>query len=64
MMFDTALALDCGAKPLKFDRPRICGILNLTDDSFSGDGLRANVEAARGRLFAFRAASLSDMLVA
>jgi dihydropteroate synthase len=46
MMFDTALTLDCCGKQLKFDRPRICGILNLTDDSFSGDGLRANVEAA------------------
>lgn len=45
-MFDIAPTLDCAGRALKLDRPRICGILNLTDDSFSGDGLRANVEAA------------------
>ena len=45
-MFDTVPALDCNGRALRLDRPRICGILNLTDDSFSGDGLRGDVEAA------------------
>ena len=45
-MFDTTPTLDCNGRTLKLDRPRICGILNLTDDSFSGDGLRGDVEAA------------------
>ena len=45
-MFDTIPTLDCNGRALRLDRPRICGILNLTDDSFSGDGLRGDVEAA------------------
>ncbi|MBS0383517.1 MAG: dihydropteroate synthase [Proteobacteria bacterium] len=45
-MFDTIPSLDCNGRALKLDRPRVCGILNLTDDSFSGDGLHGDVEAA------------------
>lgn len=45
-MFDTTPTLDCNDRALKLDRPRICGILNLTDDSFSGDGLAGDVAAA------------------
>ncbi|MBU6477692.1 MAG: dihydropteroate synthase [Xanthomonadaceae bacterium] len=45
-MFDTTPTLDCNGRALKLDRPRICGILNLTSDSFSGDGLRDDVQAA------------------
>lgn len=45
-MFDTIPSLDCNGRVLKLDRPRICGILNLTDDSFSGDGLAGDVDAA------------------
>src|SRR5690242_747076 len=45
-MFDTVPTLDCNGRALKLDRPRICGILNLTDDSFSGDGLHDDVQAA------------------
>ncbi|MBN8727424.1 MAG: dihydropteroate synthase [Xanthomonadales bacterium] len=41
--------LDCGGRLLRLDRPRICGILNLTDDSFSGDGLGGAVEVAVAR---------------
>jgi dihydropteroate synthase len=48
-MFDTTPTLDCAGRPLKLDRPRVCGVLNLTDDSFSGDGLRDDVRAAVGR---------------
>jgi len=48
-MFDTTPTLDCAGRALKLDRPRVCGILNLTGDSFSGDGLRDDVKAAVGR---------------
>src|SRR6185437_6048 len=48
-MFDTTPTLDCAGRPLKLDRPRICGVLNLTSDSFSGDGLARDVRAAVGR---------------
>ena len=45
-MFDTTPILDCNGRVLKLDRPQVCGILNLTDDSFSGDGLHGDVDAA------------------
>lgn len=45
-MFDTTPTLDCHGRALRLDRPRICGIVNLTADSFSGDGLAGDVEAA------------------
>src|SRR6185312_15732626 len=45
-MFETVPTLDCAGRTLRLDRPRICGILNLTDDSFSGDGLRDDIDAA------------------
>ncbi|MGA9421413.1 MAG: dihydropteroate synthase [Rhodanobacteraceae bacterium] len=48
-MFDTSPALDCAGRLLRLDRPRICGVLNLTDDSFSGDALRDDVRAALER---------------
>ncbi|MGA8277582.1 MAG: dihydropteroate synthase [Rhodanobacteraceae bacterium] len=48
-MFDTVPVIDCAGRLLRLDRPRICGVLNLTDDSFSGDGLRDDVQAAVGR---------------
>lgn len=46
MFFDTTISLDCAGRRLSLDRPRICGILNLTDDSFSGDGLADDPGAA------------------
>jgi dihydropteroate synthase len=60
-MFDTVPTLDCNGRALKLDRPRVCGILNLTDDSFSGDGLRDDVEAAVARGVAMVAEG-ADML--
>ncbi|MDR3213267.1 MAG: dihydropteroate synthase [Azoarcus sp.] len=36
----------CGRFDLDLSTPRIMAIVNLTDDSFSGDGLRGNVAAA------------------
>lgn len=41
-----AARLECAGRALVLDRPRICGILNLTADSFSGDGIGGAVEAA------------------
>lgn len=35
-MFSTVL--DCGGRPLVLDQPRICGIVNVTHDSFSDGG--------------------------
>lgn len=45
-MFDTIPTLDCAGRLILLDRARIAGVLNLTDDSFSGDGLRDDVDAA------------------
>ena len=39
--------LDCGGRPLGLDRPRIMGIVNINDDSFSGDGTLDVAEAGR-----------------
>jgi len=41
-----APVLDCHGRPLRLDRPRVVGILNLTPDSFSDGGLHDSVEAA------------------
>ena len=49
MTFDTTPGLDCNGRLLKLDRARVCGVLNLTGDSFSGDGLADDVPAAVGR---------------
>jgi dihydropteroate synthase len=38
--------LDCAGRPLVLDRPRVVGVINLTPDSFSGDGTAGNVKAA------------------
>lgn len=38
--------LHCGRFDLSLNRPLIMGIVNLTDDSFSGDGLRGDAERA------------------
>ena len=38
--------LCCGKYQLTFDRPLIMGVVNLTPDSFSGDGLATRHEAA------------------
>jgi dihydropteroate synthase len=38
--------IHCGKFKLKLDRPLVMGIVNLTPDSFSGDGLASDVERA------------------
>ncbi|HZF97778.1 MAG TPA: dihydropteroate synthase [Pseudoxanthomonas sp.] len=45
-MFDTTPQLDCAGRPLKLDRPRVMGIVNVTPDSFSDGGAHDNAEAA------------------
>lgn len=46
VMFAIKPTLDCRGRALQLDRARICGIVNLTDDSFSGDGLAGDPERA------------------
>jgi dihydropteroate synthase len=41
-----APVLDCAGRPLRLDRPRVVGILNLTPDSFSDGGIHASVDEA------------------
>lgn len=53
--------LHCGRFRLSLDRPLIMGIVNLTPDSFSGDGLGDDVAAAIAHAGAQRAAG-ADIL--
>lgn len=53
--------LHCGLFRLSLDRPLIMGIVNLTADSFSGDGLGADASAAIAHAEAQRAAG-ADIL--
>jgi dihydropteroate synthase len=41
-----APVLDCAGRPLRLDRPRVVGILNVTPDSFSDGGSHHTAEAA------------------
>lgn len=41
--------LQCGRFRIDLSRPQVMAIVNLTDDSFTGDGLRGNVDAALAR---------------
>jgi dihydropteroate synthase len=41
-----ATVLDCSGRPLRLDRARVVGILNVTPDSFSDGGKHASVEEA------------------
>lgn len=45
-MFDIIPTLDCAGRPLKLDRPRILGVINVTPDSFSDGGANESVDAA------------------
>jgi dihydropteroate synthase len=45
-MFDIVPQLDCAGRILRFDRPRVVGIVNVTPDSFSDGGQHATAEAA------------------
>lgn len=45
-MFDTTPQLDCAGRILRFDRPQVMGIVNVTPDSFSDGGRHADPESA------------------
>jgi len=45
-MFDTTPTLDCAGRPLRLDRARVMGIVNVTPDSFSDGGEHATTQAA------------------
>jgi len=61
-MFDVVRTLDCAGRELRLDRPRIAGIINITPDSFSGDGLAATDAAiAHGLKLAEQGADLLDI---
>ena len=59
-LFDM-MNLYCGSKTLMLDRPAIMGVVNLTPDSFSGDGAAGNVQAALSYALAQRDAG-ADIL--
>jgi dihydropteroate synthase len=48
MMFDITPTLDCGGRVIALDRARVVGIVNVTPDSFSGDGLSPDAAIAHG----------------
>lgn len=50
------MLLDCAGKLLDLRRPAVMGVLNLTPDSFSADGLAGDPEAACARALAMQAA--------
>ena len=58
-----APVLDCAGRPLRLDRPRVVGILNVTPDSFSDGGAHANVDAAvaHGLAMAEQGADMLDV---
>ncbi|HBN52717.1 MAG TPA: dihydropteroate synthase, partial [Stenotrophomonas sp.] len=45
-MFDISPVLDCAGRPLRLDRPRVMGIVNVTPDSFSDGGQHFDTDAA------------------
>ena len=62
-MFDTTPTLDCAGRPLRLDRVRVMGIVNVTPDSFSDGGEHATTEAAiaHGLRLAEEGADLLDI---
>ena len=61
-MFDLVRTIDCAGRELRLDRPRIAGIVNVTPDSFSGDGnALAEAAIAHGLKLAEEGADLLDV---
>ncbi|QEE24977.1 dihydropteroate synthase [Rhodanobacter glycinis] len=58
-----APVLDCAGRPLRLDRPRVVGILNVTPDSFSDGGAYADIDAAvaHGLAMAEQGADMLDV---
>ncbi|MDD5195190.1 MAG: dihydropteroate synthase [Candidatus Omnitrophica bacterium] len=49
-IFKKEFVFRCRKTELKINKPLICGIINITPDSFSGDGLIGKWQIANGRL--------------
>ncbi|MGY0650404.1 dihydropteroate synthase [Luteimonas sp. A537] len=62
-MFDTVPTIDCAGRPLRLDRPRVMGIVNVTPDSFSdgGDHFDADAAIAHGLRLAEEGADILDV---
>ncbi len=61
-MFDLVRTLDCKDRELRLDRARVAGIVNVTPDSFSGDGRAlADAAIAHGMKMAEEGADLLDI---
>jgi dihydropteroate synthase len=61
-MFDFVCTLDCAGRELRLDRARIAGIVNVTPDSFSGDGRAlADTAIAHALTLAEQGADLLDV---
>ena len=58
-----APVLDCAGRPLRLDRPRVVGVLNLTPDSFSDGGIHGGVDdaVAHGLRMAEEGADMLDV---
>lgn len=50
------MQLDCGGRALDLRHPGVMGIVNITADSFSGDGVAGDVERACAQAFAMERA--------
>jgi dihydropteroate synthase len=61
-MFDLVRTIDCNGRELRLDRARVMGIVNVTPDSFSGDGRAlADAAIAHGMKMAEKGADLLDV---
>lgn len=61
-MFDLVRTIDCNGRELRLDRARVMGIVNVTPDSFSGDGhALADAAIAHGLKLAEEGADLLDI---
>lgn len=60
---ETPPPIPCGARTLTFERSLVMGIINVTPDSFSGDGVGADADAAvqQGLVFAEAGADILDV---
>jgi dihydropteroate synthase len=59
-LFKKEAVFEARDKVLKITKPLICGIINVTDDSFSGDGLLA--QSSKNRVSAFALKKAASMI--
>lgn len=60
-MFDIVPQIDCNGRILRLDIARVVGIVNVTPDSFSGDGATVEAAIARGLRLAEEGADALDV---